>query len=116
MGKPGRGGAGGRGKNTKPVRSFKENKFEEQTERLSDQLQRTQVNSSESAADDTDSCSDDDEEFSAPFPVAMWDLLQCDPKRCSGRKLSRLGLITELKLGHRWPGICLSPQGLKYKS
>lgn len=46
-----------------------------------------------------------------PFRVAMWDVGQCDPKRCTGRKLSRFKMIETLRLGTRFNGIILSPMG-----
>ncbi|KAJ9048744.1 ribosome biogenesis protein tsr3 [Entomophthora muscae] len=46
-----------------------------------------------------------------PVPVAMWDFDHCDPKRCSGKKLLRQGMITRLKVNQPFSGISLSPTG-----
>ncbi|EMD42998.1 metalbinding family, in rnase L inhibitor RLI family protein, putative [Entamoeba histolytica KU27] len=39
----------------------------------------------------------------------MWDFCQCDPKRCSGRKLVRQKLVKTLPINASFHGICLTP-------
>ncbi|VDM19295.1 unnamed protein product [Hydatigera taeniaeformis] len=43
--------------------------------------------------------------------TAMWDFGQCDPKRCTGRKLVRLGVTRLLKQKESFHGIVLTPTG-----
>mgnify|MGYP002630650466 FL=1 len=40
----------------------------------------------------------------------MWDLGQCDKRRCTGTRLARAGALKELRLGTPFPGVCLTPQ------
>lgn len=46
-----------------------------------------------------------------PVKLGMWDFDHCDPKRCSGKKLERLGLIKSLRVGQKFQGIVVSPNG-----
>ena len=58
-----------------------------------------------------DESSDADDEPVTPFRLAMWDLGQCDKKRCTGTKLVRQHVVSELRLGVPFPGVILSPNG-----
>ncbi|KAF4035478.1 Ribosome biogenesis protein [Phytophthora infestans] len=48
---------------------------------------------------------------SFPMTLRMWDFQQCDSKRCTGRKLCRLGYIKSMKPGAHFRGLVLSPAG-----
>ncbi|OJJ89610.1 ribosome biogenesis TSR3 family protein [Aspergillus glaucus CBS 516.65] len=48
-----------------------------------------------------------------PFKAACWDLGHCDPKRCSGKRLMQFGLMRELSIGQKHPGVVVSPNAKK---
>ena len=56
---------------------------------------------------------DRDGEPKIKISLAMWNLGQCDGKKCSGMKLQRMRMLKELKIGQSWNGIILSPIGSK---
>ncbi|KAH8697134.1 hypothetical protein BGW36DRAFT_378034 [Talaromyces proteolyticus] len=51
-----------------------------------------------------------------PFKAACWDLGHCDPKRCSGKRLMQFGLMRELSIGHKHPGVVISPNAKRILS
>ncbi|KAF9892741.1 ribosome biogenesis protein tsr3 [Aspergillus nanangensis] len=51
-----------------------------------------------------------------PFKAACWDMGHCDPKRCSGKRLIQHGLMRELAIGQRFPGVIVSPNAKKILS
>ncbi|RMZ82034.1 hypothetical protein DV737_g2323, partial [Chaetothyriales sp. CBS 132003] len=51
-----------------------------------------------------------------PFKAACWDFGHCDAKRCSGKRLMHFGMMRELPVGQKFPGVVISPNAKKVVS
>ena len=56
----------------------------------------------------TDSSSEE-EQVEITTKLFLWDFNQCDPKKCTGKKLVRLKLCRQIPVGKKIPGLVLSP-------
>ncbi|KAL2316294.1 18S rRNA aminocarboxypropyltransferase [Schizosaccharomyces pombe] len=46
-----------------------------------------------------------------PLPLAMWDFGHCNPNACSGKRLERLGCVRNLRIGQKFRGVVITPNG-----
>ena len=44
------------------------------------------------------------------IPLAMWYFEQCDPKKCSGMRLKKHGMLKTMKISAKFSGIVLTPK------
>ncbi len=73
--------------------------------------------SSEEASTDVETSGESETDVALPAKssvrLGMWDFGQCDPKRCSGRRLVRFKAIGEFRVGQHFAGIILTPTGTR---
>ncbi|ESO11015.1 hypothetical protein HELRODRAFT_185298 [Helobdella robusta] len=93
-------------------KAFKEFRKHQHDDKTSEERFVTDMTAALENFNDSQASAELDKKIKFPFRLAMWDLGHCDPKKCSGRKLVRFGLVQELSLHQHFGGLVLSPIGV----
>ena len=90
---------------------MKKSLYETKEEKENDKDENNNNNNNEEKEFEEENEEDEYEEFTIKLSMLYFD--QCDPKKCTGKKMERLGLLKEIKFSKNYGGILLTPTGKK---
>ena len=86
--------------------------YDDKKEEIKNEDNNNEINEEEEKENDNNIQEEDEyEEFTIKLSMLYFD--QCDPKKCTGKKMERLGLLKETKFSKNYGGILLTPNGKK---
>ena len=89
----------------------KDNENNNENEKKENNINESDNNKNDEKNNESQEEEDEYEEFTIKLSMLYFD--QCDPKKCTGKKMERLGLLKETKFSRNYGGILLTPNGKK---
>ena len=88
-----------------------QNENNNENEKKENNINESDKNKNDEKNNESQEEEDEYEEFTIKLLMLYFD--QCDPKKCTGKKMERLGLLKETKFSRNYGGILLTPNGKK---